>query len=120
MLISTAFKKKDHAFEIELPKATEKEVVVQRGGFSVFLTQKGRLYAARADEAGDTKKPIQSPEELAEILKADVLQEPDIPINLVIDQGTSYEKIVNVINALKSIGVTNLQLPYETQPQKTE
>ena len=120
LLISTAFKKKEHAFEIELPKATEQEVVVQKGGISVFLTKSGKLFSSRTGDSESNKEPVKSPEALAQSLKQDVLQEPEIPINLVIDQGTSYDKIVIVINALRGIGVTNLQLPYETQTHDPE
>ena len=118
LLISTAFKKKDHAFEIELPRATEKEVVVQQGGVSVFLTSEGTIFTSQADDGNGVKQALKSADDLATSLKEAVLQEPDMPVNLVIDQGTSYDKIVQIINALKRIGVTNLQLPYEAQPQK--
>ena len=118
LLISTAFKKKDHAFEIELPRATEKEVVVQQGGVSVFLTSQGGIFTSQTNDNSGLRQPLESPDELADNLKEAVLQEPNLPVNLVIDQGTSYDKIVQIINALKSIGVTNLQLPYEAQPQK--
>lgn len=110
LLISTAFKKKDHAFDIQLPKATEKEVVVRSDGLSVFLTSAGKVFMM--DEGSPERKEV-SPEQLSIQLESSVQEDPDVPVNLVIDEGTAYTHIVRVIDALKKVGVSNLQLPYE-------
>ena len=110
LLISTAFKKKDHAFDIQLPKATEKEVVVRSDGLSVFLTSGGKVFMM--DEGSPDRKEV-SPEQLSIQLESSVQEDPDVPVNLVIDEGTAYTHIVRVIDALKKVGVSNLQLPYE-------
>jgi biopolymer transport protein ExbD len=110
LLISTAFKKKDHAFDIQLPKATEKEVIMRSDGLSVFLTSAGKVFMM--DEGSADRKEV-SPEELSIQLEGSVQEDPDVPVNLVIDEGTAYTHIVRVIDALKKVGVSNLQLPYE-------
>ena len=113
LLISTAFKKKDHAFDIQLPKATEKEVVVRTDGLSVFLTSKGTVFFTA--EEGAERAEVTA-EQLATQLEVSVQEDPNVAVNLVIDEGTAYTHIVRVIDALKKVGVSNLQLPYEANP----
>ena len=117
LLISTAFKKKDHAFDIQLPKATEKEVVVRTDGLSVFLTSKGIVFLT-SEENGDRAEVTAA--QLSAQLEESVQEDPNVAVNLVIDEGTAYTHIVRVIDALKKVGVTNLQLPYEANPESSK
>lgn len=116
LLITTAFKKKDHAFQIELPRATEQEVMVQKEGFSVFLTQKGDVFLQGSGEVTPLadRSPLTA-EALVEKLRPSLENDPDTPVNLVVDEGTEYQKIIRVINAMRKSGVSNLQLPYEAE-----
>ena len=118
LLVTTAFKKKDTAFSVSLPTATEQELVVRLDRNSVHVTKEGDFFFLRNSALDDPGEAQVEAEKLTEAeLQASVRtlvdQDENVEISLVIDERTPYRHIVAAISALRGAGVQNVQLPYE-------
>lgn len=116
LLISTTFKKKEMAFPINLPTATEKTttVVVERP--TVFVTAAGEYYFYVA--SGDGSRPVdgihvRSLDELKLRLEELKKRRPDISISVKGDNATTYQHIINVVNQCYQAGIRKVHFPFQ-------
>jgi biopolymer transport protein ExbD len=121
LLISTTFKKKDHAFSIALPSASHQEVVVEVERTSVYVTREGELFFLQIGENGDAPNDDQARREGQKVSKADlkakleglVAGDPTLNISILAQKDTDYQKVVEVLSTIREAGVQGVQLPYE-------
>ena len=111
LLVSTAFKKEENAFDIELPRSSNQEVIVERSSVTLFITKAGSYSISVPNQF---TRQVDLTEVGATISDA-LGEERQNPVSLVIDEGTPYNHIVGAIGALRKVGVTNIQLPFETE-----
>ncbi|GMV39656.1 MAG: hypothetical protein AMXMBFR64_13720 [Myxococcales bacterium] len=118
LLISTTFKRKEHAFSVRLPTAAHKEVVVEVERNSVYVSREGDLFYLAV---GGTPVPDGPPaqgrkvtaEELRKELEALVEKDPKTRLSILAQKGTDYQHIITVMSEATRAGVQAVQLPYE-------
>lgn len=128
LLISTTFKKKNHAFTLTLPSAAHQEVVVEVEQTSVYVTKEGELFfmqlepnaAAPSAESASKQGERLTKEALLERVKALVERDPEQSISILAEDNTDYQKVVSTLSVLREAGVLGVQLPYEYAPGGTE
>lgn len=120
LLISTTFKRKEHAFTVTLPTASEEEVVVQVERNTVYVTKAGDLYFLRVDpdqganaEAPPKEAEKLTEEELAKLLTTMAEKDPKAQISVLAQKDTDYQHIITVMSAASKAGIKQVQLPYE-------
>lgn len=125
LVITTTYKKDEHAFAIDLPTATEKDLVVsvQEDRPTVFIGRQGELFFlslpddADPDALAAAEKPI-TPEQLEERLRELAEARPDIELSVKAQEDTPYQRFIDVMNLARKVGLKNVILPYElVQPE---
>ncbi|MBM4386607.1 MAG: biopolymer transporter ExbD [Deltaproteobacteria bacterium] len=117
LLISTTFKKREHAFVIDLPTAGHEEVVVRTGMDTIFVTREGKIFFLEVskDGEGDSKPQEFSVERLKEKLKELSGKDPETPISIRGEKDTPLQKLMNALDACYEAGLKQIQLPYEVE-----
>lgn len=121
LLITTTFKKKEHAFALDLPTATEKELIVtvQEDQPTVYITQKGEYYLLEVpgDGAADAEAPSGAETltegQLEERLRALAERSPDAELSVKAQDSTPYQNFIDVMNLCRRVGIRNVMLPYD-------
>jgi biopolymer transport protein ExbD len=120
LLVTTSFKRKEHAFDVTLPTASSQEVVIATQSPVVFISSAGQFQLvapngseASAEDARPLAAPMNSPE-LQSALVALIQADPESPLRLVVDRDTAYQHLITAINAARQAGVRQLQFPYES------
>ena len=119
LLVTTSFKRKDHAFDVALPTASSEEVVVATQSHVVFVSAGGEFQLVQtigsegAAEGARADAPRMSAPQLQARLNALIQGDPDTPLRLVVDRDTAYQHLITAINAAREAGARQLQFPYE-------
>lgn len=120
LLISTTFKTKDYAFSLDLPTATEQDLVVRANQTTVFVGTDGKLFflevpagSPEAEQAAPREAASLSPEELEARLRELAVREPDAEISIKAQAETAYQRVVDVVNVARRAGLQRVVLPYQ-------
>ena len=121
LLVTTTFKREEHAFPIELPTAGVEQVVVTSDKTTIFVTTSGALHllmvpadsAAGASELAKTQQV--SRETLITKLSELHARRPDAPIGIRAEKDTSYQKMIDVVALVERAGFRNIWFPYELE-----
>lgn len=119
LLISTTFKRKEHAFSVRLPTAAHKEIVVEVERNTVYVTKEGDLFylavtgRAPSPDAAPAEGRKVTPEELRQELEALVAKDPKTRLSIVAQKDTDYQHIISVMSEASRAGIQGVQLPYE-------
>ena len=118
LLITTTFKKKQLALELNLPRAGQSEFRVSNVEHALRIDQQGGMYLcpnAKVKEGSDAMK-CTAPTDKAKLLKLFkklAKEHPDIRVGIYANADVSYHWIVKVVAAATEAGL-DLNLPYET------
>lgn len=120
LLITTTFKREEHAFPVELPTSSVKQVTITTDKTTIFITKDGDLHlltvpadAAPGEPTGAAAANKVSEDELKVRLAALHERRPDAPVAIRAEQETRYQKMIDVVALVESAGFTNLFFPYE-------
>jgi len=117
LIVTTTFKKNEHAFVVELPTAGTEVVEVTTDKTTVFVTKAGDFYliehAADATEPGPGADEKLTRVALEGRLKVLHDKTPDQPIAVRGEKEASYQLLMDVVSALKGVGFKTIYLPYE-------
>ena len=121
LLVTTTFKREEHAFPIELPTAGVEASVVTTDKTTIFITKAGEFHllmvpvdAPAGSEAMGRTQRI-SREALAEQLAALHARRPETPISIRAEKDTSYQKMIDVVALVERAGFRNIWFPYELE-----
>ena len=121
LLVTTTFKREEHAFPIELPTAGVEQVVVTSDKTTIFVTAAGALHLLMVPTdspegaAGMAKTHEVSREELITTLDALHARRPSAPIGIRAEKDTSYQKMIDVVALVERAGFRNIWFPYELE-----
>jgi len=119
LVVTTTFRKNEHAFVVELPTSGTEVVEVTTDKTTVYVNRDGHFFlleqAADSPEAGaspdsDKRLTRQELEARLRILHAD---KPDLPIAVRGEKDASYQTLMDVVGALQDVGFRSIYLPYE-------
>ena len=119
LLVTTSFKRKEHAFDIELPTASSEQIEVATQSHVVFVSSGGRyqLVPITGDEpvsnATRANAPVLDATDLRGKFEALFRSDPETPLRLVVDRDTAYQHLITAINAARESGARKLQFPYD-------
>ena len=123
LLVTTTFRKDDHAFMLDLPTSSAEEVQVTVDKTAVFVDRKGGLHLLVISEGStpDAKpSPTQamSQEVLTSKLKALYTQDPNREIAIRGEKEANFQRMVDVIAVVKDVGFRRIWFPYDhAQPR---
>ena len=119
LLVTTTFKREEHAFPIELPTAGVEQVVVTSNKTTIYVTAAGALHllmvpldSAEGADGNATTEAL-SREALITKLEALHARKPDTPIGIRAEKDTSYQKMIDVVALIEQAGFRNIWFPYE-------
>lgn len=114
LLVSTSFKKKDHAYTLSLPTAGEKEVMIQLEEHTVYINENAQVtFLTPTNPPGDTPpSPIET-DALKEEIQALVSSDESVSIRFVVDRNVRYQTLISIIGTVQEAGAHNIQLQYE-------
>ncbi len=120
LLVTTTFKREEHAFPVELPTSSVKQVTITTDKTTIFITKDGELHlltvpadAAPGHPAGAGAANKVTEEELKQRLAELHERRPDAPVAIRAEQETRYQKMIDVVALVESAGFSNLFFPYE-------
>lgn len=119
LLVTTTFKKKEHAFPLDLPTASESEILVETtiDRTTVYVTAAGRLYFFDAESAAPTpttEDPI-SKTDLEERLRALVERNRDAEVSIQAEKDARYQDVIDIVSLCYKVGLQRVLFPYEHQ-----
>lgn len=119
LLVTTTFRKDEHAFIVDLPTSSTEQVTISSDKTTVFITKDGtyHLLTVPADQ------PVDGPEldatnkvdaaELRKQLAALHERKPDASIAIRGEKATSYQLMMDVMSVMQEVGFKNIWFPYE-------
>jgi biopolymer transport protein ExbD len=110
LVISTTFKTQEHAFEVDLPKASEPRPVGKLVRPTVFIEGGGKMLLYRPDLGGTST--ISGPDELSDRLRQLKAIEPGVSVGIRADAGVPYQLVMDAVNACYSAGIDKVVFPY--------
>lgn len=119
LLVTTTFKKPEHAFVLELPTSSTEQVVIAADRTTVYVDQRGSLHLLVVPrDATPTPEELKKAEKvstatLRKRLKALFDKDPEATIEIKGARSTSYESIAKVIGYIKDAGFSTVHFPYE-------
>ncbi|MCB9729116.1 MAG: biopolymer transporter ExbD [Deltaproteobacteria bacterium] len=120
LLVTTTFKREEHAFPVELPTSSVKQVTITTDKTTIFITKDGGLHlltvpsdAAPGVPLGQGSADALTDEELEKRLAELHERRPDAPVAIRAEQETRYQRMIDVVALVESAGFTNLYFPYE-------
>lgn len=120
LLVTTTFKREEHAFPVELPTSSVKQVTITTDKTTIFITKDGGLHlltvpsdAAPGEPTGAGAANKVTEEELKKRLAELHERRPDAPVAIRAEQETRYQKMIDVVALVESAGFSNLFFPYE-------
>lgn len=125
LIVTTTFKKSEHAFVVELPSAGTEVVAVTTDKTTVFVTKAGDFYLI--EQAAGSAEPAAAPgsdekltrEALEVRLRRLHAQKADMAIAVRGEKDASYQLLMDVVSALQGVGFKSIYLPYElATPEK--
>ncbi|MGM0574676.1 MAG: ExbD/TolR family protein [Myxococcota bacterium] len=125
LLVTTTFKRQEHAFPIELPTSSVDQVTVEADKTTVFISREGDLHfavvPADAEEPADdgmTQAEKITREELQQRLRDLKQRRPNAAVAIRAEKDTSYQRLIDVVALAEDAGITNLWFPYELQGEE--
>lgn len=121
LLVTTTFKREEHAFPIELPTSSMEQVSVTTDKTTVFVTKDGELHLLvvpsdlAPGEAREARAEKVTKEALEARLREIHARHPDAAIALRGEKDTPYQKMIDVVAVVEGAGFTNLWFPYEQE-----
>jgi len=112
LLVSTTFKKTEHAFEIRLPVAGTESVVVRTDAALLFITDTGELAFLDPTKTGEGINPA-SDEVIRGQIKEYLESHPDAPIRVRAGKAVEYQKVLGAVSLVHGVGAGNVQLEYD-------
>jgi biopolymer transport protein ExbD len=118
LIVSTTFRKSEHAFTVELPTAGTETESVTTDKTTVYVTRDGRFFLLEqgAEEAGAAPRDPGAPVDRAVLesrLRALHAASPDGPIAVRGEKEASYQRLMDAVSVLQAIGFRAIHLPYE-------
>ena len=121
LLVTTTFKRQEHAFPIELPTSSVEQVTVTTDKTTIFVDREGslRLLVVPADAAPgaalpDVSEPI-GHAELKVKLASMYARHPDISIGIRAEKETSYQKMIDIVGIIEEVGFRHIWFPYDLE-----
>ena len=118
LLVTTTFKREDHALSIELPTAGVEQVAATGDNTTVVVSREGQLQLLQAAPAGggDAGQAIDvDRDELLARLKALYARAPEAPIAIRAARDTRYQAMIDVVAIIERAGFRNIYFPYELE-----
>jgi len=121
LLVTTTFKKDEHAFPITLPTSSHASVTVTTDKTTVFIDGEGTFHLlvipadAPMGSVDETMAVPVTEEELRARLLAIHAKTPSTPIAIKGEKSTSYQDMVNVVSLLEDVGFRQIFFPYQLQ-----
>ncbi len=122
LLVTTTFRKDDHAFLIEMPTSSAKEVSVTIDKTTVYVDKTGGLHLLLMPANGAPTAPSKatkvSPEALTQKLTALYAKDPEQEIAIRGERKAQFQRMVDVIAIIKDVGFRKVWFPYEHDTPK--
>ena len=118
LLVTTTFKREDHALSIELPTAGVEQVAATGDKTTVVVSREGQLQLVRAspDYEGEPGQAIDvDRDELLTRLEALYDRDPEAPIAIRAARDTRYQAMIDVVAIIERAGFRNIYFPYELE-----
>jgi len=121
LLVTTTFKRQEHAFPIELPTSSVEQVTVTSDKTTVFITRDGALRLLTvpldATEGEDANASVEevTPESLRARLSELHARRPHTPIAIRGEQETRYQRMIDVVSLIEEVGFRNIWFPYDLE-----
>jgi biopolymer transport protein ExbD len=115
LVISTTFKTQEHAFQVDLPKATQPRVVGKLSRPTVFVSKEGKMMLYRPNLVGTAT--LSGPDELADRLRQLKALEPSVSVGIRADAGVPYQVVMDAVNACYSAGIERVVFPYSRKEE---
>ena len=112
LLVTTAFKTENNAFDLELPTASSNEVVVRPNACVIEIDAEGKLALSIRGTGESTAPESITQQKLAERLDPILKEDPGIAIQFRVDEGTPYRVLIQAMDAAQRAGARNIQLPF--------
>jgi len=119
LLVSTTFKKSEHAFEIHLPVAGTDSVVVRTDAALLFIGDNGELAFLNPDQTDQNVNPA-DPEVIQKQISEYLSSHPDAPIRVRAGKGVEYQKVLGAVGLVHGVGARNVQLEYDRKEPESE
>lgn len=113
LLLGTTFKTAERAFPIDLPKASNEQIVVSRDKPVVFVKKNGEIFFLNYEE-GATPVPV-TREELYKYFLSLKEKNPDVEVSIRGESEASLQTLIVVIDTAYQAGLTKIELPYEVE-----
>ena len=118
LLVTTTFKREDHALSIELPTAGVEQTATTVDKTTVVVSREGQLQLLQAtsgsvDGAADAVDVDR--DELLKRLKAIHKGNPEAPIAIRAARDTRYQSMIDVVAIIERAGFRNIYFPYELE-----
>ena len=117
LLMTTTFRKKEHAFKIVLPSATHEKIVqLPRDRTSIFISAEGDFFYLPQDTEiapEDIDEYKVTMEELEKKLQGLAKEDRMAPLFIRASREAKYQFVVDVLSRISGEGLENLQLSYE-------
>lgn len=120
LVVTTNFHKEEHAFVIELPTASNENVVVATDKTTVYVTRAGELYLLRVAADQPSTGPVAvdpseklTRERLLQELRTLHTKDPELPIAVRGEKDASYQTLMDVVSAIQEVGFKSVWFPYE-------
>ena len=121
LLVTTTFKRQEHAFPIELPTSSVEQVTVTSDKTTVFITREGelRLLTVPLDLEDGEQADVSVEEVTAETLQAKLAElhkrRPNTPIAIRGEKETRYQRMIDVVALMEEVGLRNSWFPYDLE-----
>jgi biopolymer transport protein ExbD len=119
LIVTTTFRKSEHAFVVELPTSGTEVVEVTTDKTTVYVNRQGQFFLIEqvgdgpdVDAAPGADQKLTRPE-LEARLKALHAVKPDLAIAVRGEKDASYQTLMDVVGALQGVGFKSIYLPYE-------
>ena len=117
LLVTTTFKRDEHAFVIDLVSSSGEQVTITSDKTTVYIDTEGDLYLLTAQSTATPSDPARGESVSFEELKSrlEVLRErrPDESVAIRGAKTANYQRVVDVVNVLESVGFRDVSFAYE-------
>jgi len=114
LLVSTSFKKKDHAYSLTLPTSGEKEVTIELEQHTIYINGKDEIRFISPSSTTEANPPSpMNPEALKAQIESLVQGDQNVAIRFVVDRDVRYQTLISTIGTVQEAGAQNIQLQYE-------
>jgi biopolymer transport protein ExbD len=115
--VTTTFKRDEHAFVIDLVSSSGDQVTITSDKTTIYIDTKGDLYLLETRPTSVSSDPARgelvSFEELKGRLEALRQSRPDESVAIRGAKTANYQRVVDVVNVLESVGFSDVSFAYE-------